>query len=242
MEEKTNNFIRHYSTGYFSTGDSSAGKFSTGLYSTGNYSTGNYSTGSYSTGSYSTGDLSTGHYSTGYCSTGKGSTGDSSTGDRSTGNDSTGHFSTGHLSTGNCSISNYSTGHFSTIDFSGYGWFDKPCNLKWSEVDTPSFLFFNLTQWVPISKMTDQEKLDNKNFLVTKGYLKVYKYKEAWANFWKKTPQENKEKFYKLPNFDPKVFEKITGIDVTNENNQNYLFSDDYIMIKGKKYKLVEEK
>lgn len=208
-------------------------------YSTGYDSTGNGSTGDFSTGHYSTGDYSTGYYSTGEYSTGDGSTGDYSTGSKSEGDRSTGRFSKGNRSTGHCSISDYSTGHFSTIDKSGYGWFDKPCELDWYDVDLPDFTGFYLTEWVRQKDMMDEEKKNNPTYKATGGYLKTYTYEEAWANFWSKTSEENKQKFYNLPNFDAKVFKKITGIDVSIEVNKKLV--EEYLVINGKKYKLVEE-
>jgi hypothetical protein len=190
-------------------------KTSTGRCSTGNYSVGHRSTGDLSTSSYSTGDFSTGDYSTGKCSTGKYSTGNHSTGRCSTGDYSTGHFSTGKFSTGNWSTSDYSTGHFSTEDYSGFGAFNKPCTVEeWKSAKKPNFIYFMLTQWIPINLMTEQEKRDNPSCETTEGYLRVYGYKETWRKAWDSATDEDKELLYALPNFDAEVFKEISGIDV----------------------------
>ncbi len=203
-----------------STGDGSTGDYSTGNGSTGDWSTGNHSTGSWSTGDWSTGGYSTGDYSTGYCSTGGYSTGDystgyCSTGCHSTGYGSTGDRSTGHRSTGNWSISNYSTGHFSTEDCSGFGCFDKPCTLEeWVDAQIPTWLFFNLTEWVEGKCMTEEEKENNPSYITTGGYLRVYEYKEAFIKSYLGATREEQLKVMELPNYDAQKFYKISGIDV----------------------------
>jgi hypothetical protein len=209
----------------------STGHRSTGYYSTGYYSTGDRSTGYRSTGYRSTGEYSTGDWSTGDCSTGDWSTGDWSTGDRSTGN-----YSTGYRSTGNWSISNYSTGHFSTIDYSGFGAFNEPCTPEeWEVAEKPDFLYFNLTEWVNESEMSEEEKEAHPSYKTTGGYLKVYNYKEAFMKSWDNAPAEDREKLFKLPNFDPEVFKEISGIDV-------YAKKEETINIDGVEYTLSEIK
>lgn len=171
----------------------------------------NKSTGDYSTGKGSTGDRSTGNYSTGH---------------RSTGDWSTGDWSTGHRSTGDWSISNYSTGHFSTIDYSGFGAFDKPCTPEeWASATKPTFIHFDMTEWVSSENMTDEEKELNPAYTTTGGYLRVYNYKDAWAKAWAGATDEDKELLYKLPNFDADVFKKISGIDVKQQKKRQ--LSDD---------------
>ncbi len=159
-------------------------------------------------------------------STGYRSTGNWSTGYRSTGNRSTGNWSTGNWSTGNWSVSNYSVGHFSTEDYSAYGSFNKPCSKEdWDNAIKPSFLYFNLTEWIESNDMTDEEKENNPTHINTGGYLKVYDYKydykEAWLKAWESATDEDKELLYKLPNFDAEVFKEISGIDVNEDSERN---------------------
>lgn len=87
----------------------------------------------------------------------------------------------------------------------------------WDEIDHPHFIEFYLTKWIPESEMTNEEKKTDRLFYVRQGYLKTFTYKEAWTNFWRDTDKENREKFLALPNFDPVVFEEITGIKVEDE-------------------------
>lgn len=46
------------------------------------------------------------------------------------------------------------------------------------------------------------------------GYLKTYTMEEAWANWWDKLDDENREIIKEIPNFDPEIFKDITGIDI----------------------------
>jgi hypothetical protein len=207
------------STGYRSTGNRSTGYGSTGYRSTGNRSTGDRSTGNRSTGNYSTGYRSTGNYSTGYRSTGNRSTGYGSTGYRSTG-----HCSTGHRSTGSWSISDYSTGHFCTVDYMGFSAFNKPITLpEWKNAEKPTFLFFDLTIWIPTEEMTEQEKQEHPTHKTTGGYLKVLDYKEAFQTSYDKASEKEKEQLLALPNFDAEVFKEISGIDITQDNKDKEL-------------------
>lgn len=78
--------------------------------------------------------------------------------------------------------------------------------------------------------MTNWEKKYNPEFYVQGGYLKTYEYKDAWANFWRDTTEENRQKFLKLPNFDGDIFLEITGIDVRKEANLKLLKQSERIM------------
>ena len=197
---------------------------------TGGCSTGPCSTGDYSTGDYSTGDWSTGDYSTGHRSTGDYSTGDYSTGDRST----------GHCSTGDWSTTDYDTGHFNTTNPTTINVFNKPCDIKtWGEAIKPSFLYFELTEWVWEKDMSDSEKVANPTFCTTGGYLKVCDYQEAFQASYNKASDEDKELLLKLPNFDAEVFKEISGIDVTKDTIS---CAGKIVVIDGKKYKLQEVK
>lgn len=170
---------------------------------------------------------STSDYSTGNCSTGYCSTGNWSTGDRSTGN----------WSTGNWSTSNYSTGHFSTIDYAGFGAFNKPCTIEeWGNAEKPSWLYFDLTEWVDKADMTDEEKEANPSYKTTGGYLKVYDYQEAFQKSYNNATREEQLKIKNLPNFDAEVFYEISGIKIDDEPMQG---KEVEVVINGKIYKAV---
>lgn len=133
----------------------------------------------------------------------------------STGYFSIGNYSTGNYSAGDWSISNYSIGHFSTEDYSGYGCFDKPCTKdEWEAVYKPDWLYFNLIEWIPVDKMTNEEKEDNPSYKKDGGYKKEYDYKEAFQKSYNQATREEQLKIKKLPNFDADKFYEISGIKI----------------------------
>ena len=137
--------------------------------------------------------------------TGNWNTGDRNTGDRNTGNWNTGDWNTGYRN----------TGYFNTETPNTILAFNKPCSREaWDAADKPDFIFFNLTEWVHESDMTDQEKIDNPTFCTTGGYLKAHDYKEAFQAAYAEASDEDKAKLLALPNFDADVFYEISGIDV----------------------------
>ena len=60
--------------------------------------------------------------------------------------------------------------------------------------------------------MTEEEQQQYSRYETTGGYLKIYTYKQAWANLWKKIDEDDKQAIKDLPNFDKEVFKEITGI------------------------------
>lgn len=68
---------------------------------------------------------------------------------------------------------------------------------------------FDLTEWVCY---TSEEKAAGPEKGRKGGYLKVYTYEEAWANWWAKLSEKDKQTIKEIPNFDPEIFKDITGI------------------------------
>ena len=177
-----------------------------------NNNTGNSNTGNFNTGYSNTGDRNRGNWNSGDWNTGDFNTGYSNSGDWNTGNGNSGNWNTGYFNSGD-----WNTGIFNT-DEPNARFFGKESNVKMSEFVNseamPSYHDFDLTVWVSEMMMTDEEKKENPTYKVKGGYLKSVEYKEAWAIFWRKTSEGNKQKFLNLPNFCPKIFKEITGIDV----------------------------
>ena len=189
----------------------------TGDYNTEDYKTGYRNTGDYNTGGRNTGDCNTGDFNTGYRNIGDRNTGYRNTGGRNTGDYNAGGCNTGDRNTGDFNITHKETGFFNSIQSDTIRVFNKPCNVEiWNNAIKPYFIYFyfNLTEWIIESNMTDEEKENNPTYKTTKGYLKSYTYKEAWANAWANATDKDKELLYALPNFDTEVFKEISGIDV----------------------------
>ena len=190
----------------------------TGLFNTGYWNTGNWNTGYGNTGNRNTGNWNTGYGNTGYWNTGNGNTGNGNTGDGNTGNWNTGYWNTGYGNTidgsngvfctepdMNIRIFNRPSG-MSLRDFYRSRYYEALCNAP-----------FLLTKWIPY---TEEEKKADPEKEMIGGYLKEYTMKEAWANWWEKTSEEDKETIQNIPNFDAKIFKEITGIEVNNDTEK----------------------
>ena len=182
---------------------------------TGDCNTGIHNTGDCNTGIRNTGNWNTGNRNTGNCNTGIRNTGDCNTGDYNTGNCNTGIRNTGHRNAGDWNSCNHETGYFNTTTADTIRVFNKTISLsEWDRADLPDFLFFDLTEWIPSSDMTDREKRDHPEYKAIGGYLKVYGYKEAFQKSWDKADPEDRERVRDIPGFDPDIFYEISGIDL----------------------------
>lgn len=149
----------------------------------------------------------------------------------------TGVGNSGDWNSGYGNSTNRSSGIFCSIE-STVRVFNKETNLKWDEIDHPHFNEFILNRWIPESEMTEEEKKADPEFCVKEGYLKTYSWKEAWSNFWRDTDEVNRQKILNLPNFDPQVFEEITGIKVgDNPKKQELLNKADELIQKAEELK-----
>jgi len=103
--------------------------------------------------------------------------------------------------------------------------FNKDTGLKVSELDIPH-VDLKVNEWIDENKMTDEQKKNDPKFHVKKGTLVVRSYKEAWLNYWNTIDNEDKDKFINLPNFDPFIFEEITGINIKDYIAENILLEE----------------
>lgn len=213
-------------TGDHNTGIRNTGHFNAGIRNTGNHNTGDRNTGCHNTDNCNTGDCNTGDCNTGICNTGDGNTGNRNIGICNTGCHNTGHFNTGNFNTGKFNTgfwnsTNYSTGFFNTKEQPVYA-FNKPLEITRDEFLDYAIIrkmrtMFTLTQWVNYDKMTFYEKKQHPEYKTTDGYLKRYDFKTACSNMWDMLTDEDKKEVWSIPNFDPDVFEEITGIHVEKE-------------------------
>jgi len=223
--------------GHRNTGNRNTGNRNTGNRNTGNRNTGNRNTGDFNTENRNTGDWNAGDRNTGNRNIGNRNTGDFNTGGCNTGGCNTGNRNTGDFNTGNWNTCNKETGYFNTEVTKTIRVFNKECSLdEWNKSVKPLFLYFILTEWVFESNMTDQEKIYNKTFHTTGGYLKSYKYKEAFQKAYDESSEEEKNMLLRLPNFDAGVFKEISGIDVMTKD----ICAGKIVEIDGKRYKLEE--
>jgi len=165
-------------------------------------------TGDRNTGYFNTGDWNTGNWNTGHCNTGDHNTGDWNTGYRNTGYRNTGSWNTG----------SHNTGYFNTDTPKTIRVFGKECIKEdWDKAEKPDFIYFDLTEFIEESEMTDIEKKEHPEYKTIGGYLKVYEYKEAFKKSWDNATDEDRQLIFNLPNFDAEIFKEISGIDVNEK-------------------------
>ena len=226
-------------TGNSNTGDWNIGDWNTGDSNIGDWNTGRWNTGDRNAGDRNAGHCNTGNWNAGYCNTGDGNTGSWNTGNRNAGSWNTGDRNTGHWN-----IGNWNAGYCNTVTPSEVLIFNKIGKRDdWISTDKPSWMIVDLTKWVYASDMTDKEKDAYPSYTTTGGYLKCYSsLKHAYIEAWEKASVDDREKTYKLPNFDPVVFEEIFGFnpcDCVEEKREHTPINDDVIEINGVKYKKI---
>ena len=208
----------NWNTGDWNTGDCNTGNWNTGDRNTGNCNTGNWNTGNRNTGNWNTGDRNTGNWNTGNRNTGDRNTGNWNTGNWNTGNRNTGDRNTGNWNTGDWNKTSYSNGVFCTKE-PEILIFDKPSGMtlrQWRESDACKLLDTSreyVTVWVWASGMTDDEKKKHPEYKTTGGYLKKSAVSDGCILWWEELSEQDRDIIRSIPNFDPKIFKEITGID-----------------------------
>jgi len=199
-------------TGGWNSGDWNTGSWNTGYCNSGDSNSGHRNSGHQNSGSWNTGNRNTSSWNTGYCNSGNCNSGSWNTGYCNSGNCNSGNWNTGYWNTGNWNAGDWNTGCCNS-DKPPLRFFNKLTDFRdLNEVKFPSYFYFDLTEWVPASEMTIAEKRQNPHYKITNGFLRIYSYKEAWKNSFKKATKEDVALTLKLPNFDYNVFEKISGI------------------------------
>ena len=180
---------------------------------TGYRNSGDWNSGNWNSGNWNSGDGNSGDWNSGYGNSGYGNSGNWNSGDWNSGNWNSGNWNSGYRNSGYGNSTNRETGIFNTTEGT-LRMFNKPTDLKWGDIDHPDFDEFYLNKWIPESDMTIEEKKAEPEFHVRQGYLKTFTWEEAWANYWRDSDGEEKQKVLNLPNFDATIFREITGIDV----------------------------
>jgi len=128
----------------------------------------------------------------------------------------------GYQNAGNWNAGNWNAGHFNTTTPDMILVFNKPCSVEeWNSAEKPDFLYFDTTQWVSESNMSDEERISNPKFYVMGGYLKNIDFKTAFRKSWDDADKKERALVKNLPNFDAEIFFEISGIDLRGEQNEN---------------------
>jgi hypothetical protein len=231
----------HRNSGHSNSGDSNSGHRNSGDRNSGDRNSGDRNSGDRNSGDRNSGDSNSGDSNSGHRNSGHRNSGDRNSGDRNSGHRNSGHSNSGdsnsgdrnsgHRNSGHSNSGDRNSGHSNSGAFnSGNGMvrffcsenipvyiFNKPTDKTQDEVISlmPSFWNYDLTEWVWASAMTDEEKEKYPFYETTGGYLKTVDYKEMCQTGWAKDDDDNKLRFFNLPNFDLNIFFEITGIDAT---------------------------
>lgn len=202
-------------TGFKNSGDYNSGNCNSGYRNSGDFNSGyrnsgDHNSGKYNSGDYNSGDYNSGNYNSSNCNSGNCNSGYHNSGDCNSGNYNSGYFNS-------C---DYSTGFFNSVSPPVYA-FNKPLSISrddFLKCDGVQVLnqHFRLCTWIPESDMTDDEKEKYPEYKSASGYLKTSDFKTAFRNMWDRLDAVQKQKVCEIPDFDPVVFEEITGIDATN--------------------------
>jgi hypothetical protein len=164
-----------------------------------------------------TGEKNTGYRNSGYRNSGYRNSGDYNSGYYNSGDYNSGYRNSGDRNSGDYNSGDHNSGWFN-IDEPKMRMFGKESEYTLSEFREKfgyNDIELPLNKWINLSNMTEDEKKEHPLALQRDGYLKTLDYKEAWKVGWEKATKEQKEWYQKLPNFDAKIFEEITGVDVT---------------------------
>ena len=182
-------------------GDRNSGYRNSGDRNSGNSNSGDRNSGYSNSGDRNSGNRNSGDRNSGYRNSGDRNSGDMNSGDMNSGYMNSGYWNSGDRNSG-----------FLNTTIPKVRIFNKETILKKGEINFPSFFYFNINIWIWWDSMTDKEKKDNPNAYACDGYLKTFEYKEVFKTSWCKADEEDRKKLFNLPNFNPDIFEEISGI------------------------------
>jgi len=169
------------------------------------------SRGYMNSGSRNSGDRNSGDWNSGDRNSGDWNSGSSNSGDSNSGDSNSGYRNSGDWNSGD-----RNSGYFNSKTPDLIFVFNKLTERHaFESALKPNFLFrIETCYWVNEKDMTDDEKAQDVNFYVRGGQLRTREYKEAFKKAWDEADKENRMLITKIPNFDAKIFEEITGINI----------------------------
>ena len=184
------------------------GEGNTGIGNSGYFNSGYYNCGSRNSGHYNSGCWNSGNYNSGYYNSGSANSG---------------YYNCGNYNSGDWNIGNYNNGCFNTVASKIY-LFNKPSDWTFNDwLSSKARRIMDCVPknlaWVEFDQMTDEEKKVYLTAETTNGYLRKIPDDELAAirnEWWAGLSPDNKDEILKLPNFDAKIFKKVTMIDVNN--------------------------
>ena len=179
-------------TGDSNVGDKNSGRGNKGDCNTDDDNTGSFNTGERNEGSHNAGRWNKGSYNVGEHNRGSRNVGDCNEGDLNVGSHNTGSRNIGNYNNGSGNVGDYNTGKdhvgYLNIGIGPLMVFNKPCSRK---------------AWTAAKKPTRLLELISDTF----GDVLW-----RWRNAYAQIPVSEWKLLVNLPNFDPKVFQKISGL------------------------------
>jgi len=205
--------LKIINVGIANTGRGNSGDSNSGDRNSGDRNSGDRNSGDSNSGDRNSGDSNSGHSNSGYRNSGDRNSGDRNSGDRNSGYSNSGHWNSGDSNSGHWNSANNQTGAFNSQEPEMVMLFNNPIRLsEYKQISFPLWFYFDLTVWVSFNQMTAQEKTDNPHAETRSGYLKRLSYKDAWKLAYDQASEDAHQQVWAIPNFDPVVFEAITGL------------------------------
>ena len=146
--------------------------------------------------------------------------GNRNSGDWNSGDCNSGDWNSGNRNSGDWNITSFSNGCFNTEEPKIY-LFDKPSDWTyrdWVNSDARYILNNMPTDdiyWVYSDDMTDEEIKEHPEHETTGGFLKTQNKSSERQTWWERLDERRKKEVKSIPNFDAKIFKRITGIEVS---------------------------
>ena len=160
-----------------------------------------------------------GNWNSGNRNSGDWNSGDWNSGNRNSGNCNSGDWNSGNRNSGDWNITSFSNGCFNTEEPKIY-LFDKPSDWTyrdWINNDA-RYILNNMptdeTDWVYSEDMTDEEIKEHPEHETTGGFLRTQNKSSERQTWWERLDERRKKEVKSIPNFDAKIFKRITGIEV----------------------------
>jgi hypothetical protein len=203
----------NWNSGDSNSGDSNSGYSNSGDSNSGDSNSGYRNSGDRNSGNWNSGDSNSGDSNSGYRNSGY-----SNSGDRNSGNRNSGNWNSGNRNSGDSNSGYRNSGAFCTDSNPVLYLFNKPSKLsvrEWEESKAVQLMnSIDPTIWIPWSVMSEEDRKSNPKYEASEGYCKSIPIKDAWKNAWGNWDDATRNIFLKLPNFDAKIFEEITGIKI----------------------------
>ena len=187
------------------------GENCTGFKNTGNMNSGHYNTGNRNPGNHNTGVKNYGSWNSGHQNFGGENSGNRNFGQRNTGDNNTGNRNAGDWNSGSYNVGDHTDADVIITEIGGTlsEWYQSKAHEILEKMPLSHF------ECVAFCNMTDDEKAMHPEATTTGSFLRlVAATNTERQNWWDSLSKKEQQKVVSIPNFDPAIFKKITGITV----------------------------